>query len=70
MPPVLLLLTEVHSVTVAKQQSLGAASVAKDPRDAQIAVLKTALQSLQSLSQQYTLPAALSRHETTLLLAD
>ena len=49
MPPVVLPLTEVHnSVTVAKQQSLSAGPVACDPRDAQIAVLETALQSLQS----------------------
>ena len=90
MPQAVLPLTEV---TVAKEQSLVAAPVAKDPRDAQIAVLEKALQSLQrtveklqtatasaslqqlpppppivhSLSQQYALPAALSRHETTLL---
>ena len=38
----------MHSVTVAKQQSLSAGPVACDPRDAQIAVLETALQSLQS----------------------
>ena len=48
MPPVVMPLTEEHSVTVAKQQSLVAAPVAKDPRDVQIAVLEKALQSLQS----------------------
>ncbi len=48
MPPVASPPAEVHSVTVAKKQSLGAGHVACDPRDAQIAVLETALQSLQS----------------------
>ena len=48
MPQAVLPVTEVHSVTVAKQQSLVAAPVAEYPRDAQIDVLEKALQSLQS----------------------
>ncbi len=48
MPPVASPPAEVRSVTVAKKQSLDAGPAACDPRDTQIAVLETALQSLQS----------------------
>ena len=58
MPPVVMPLTEDHSVTVAIQQTLGAAPVAKDPRDAQIAVLETTLQSLQSTVEKLQTTAA------------
>ena len=49
LPPVVLSLAEAQSATVSKQRSLDAAPpVLYDPRDDKIALLETALQSLQS----------------------